>query len=226
MRNTFGGVQAFASQPPDPYWKTSYFYSPGAGWDVVCLCTHWVVQNTKQCPFLIHAGSVYTICVFFSFLSIFQMGYCASLHHKERMPTTVPRYLHLICQNMLCAMSVDSVCVRILWKLRQQRGFKVVLAYVTSVLVKMNMFRTRCMICILPRPSDLWAEERTISPFCSPFSWLLNSPTLLISTLEPVSGQACNPLDPPGINGPLIFPFLLRWRSFTVLSAKVAPFPY
>jgi len=30
--------------------------------------------------------------------------------------------------------------------LRQQRGLKMVLAYVTSVLVKMNMFRTRCML--------------------------------------------------------------------------------
>jgi hypothetical protein len=34
-----------------------------SGWDVVCLCIHWVVQNTKQHPFLIHAGSVDTICV-------------------------------------------------------------------------------------------------------------------------------------------------------------------
>jgi len=31
-------------------------------------------------------------------------------------------------------------------KLRQQRGLKMVLAYVTNVLVKMNMFRTRCML--------------------------------------------------------------------------------
>ena len=35
--------------------------------DVVCLCIHWVVQNTKQHPFLIHT-SVYTICVLFLFL--------------------------------------------------------------------------------------------------------------------------------------------------------------
>jgi len=32
-------------------------------WDVVCLCIHRVVQNTKQHPFQIHAGSVYTICM-------------------------------------------------------------------------------------------------------------------------------------------------------------------
>ena len=31
------------------------------------LCIHWVVQNTKQHPFLIHAGSAYTICVLFLF---------------------------------------------------------------------------------------------------------------------------------------------------------------
>jgi hypothetical protein len=34
-------------------------------WDVVCLCIHWMVQNTIQHPFLIHADSVYTICVLF-----------------------------------------------------------------------------------------------------------------------------------------------------------------
>jgi len=38
------------------------------GWDVVCLYIHWVMQNTKQQTFLIHAGSVYTICVLFLFL--------------------------------------------------------------------------------------------------------------------------------------------------------------
>jgi hypothetical protein len=33
-------------------------------WDVVCLCIHWVMQNTEHL-FLIHAGSVYTIRVLF-----------------------------------------------------------------------------------------------------------------------------------------------------------------
>ena len=35
-------------------------------WDVVCLCIHWMVQNRKLHPFLIHAGSVFTLsCVLF-----------------------------------------------------------------------------------------------------------------------------------------------------------------
>jgi hypothetical protein len=29
-------------------------------WGVVCICIRWVVQNTKQHPFLIHASIVYT----------------------------------------------------------------------------------------------------------------------------------------------------------------------
>ena len=63
--NTPGGVQASASQPPDPHWKAfPLLFSRN---DVVCLCNHWMVQNIKQHPFLIHAGSVYTICVLFSF---------------------------------------------------------------------------------------------------------------------------------------------------------------
>ena len=36
-------------------------------WDVMCLCMHWAVQNTKQHPFLIHSHSVYSICVHFLF---------------------------------------------------------------------------------------------------------------------------------------------------------------
>jgi len=41
-----------------------------SSWDVVCPCIHWVVQNTKQHPFLIHAGSVCTICVFLAVISM------------------------------------------------------------------------------------------------------------------------------------------------------------
>jgi hypothetical protein len=42
----------------------------------VCLCIHWVVQNTKQHPFLIHAGTVFIFfCLhylrFFAFFSFF-----------------------------------------------------------------------------------------------------------------------------------------------------------
>jgi hypothetical protein len=54
-------VQASASQPPDPHLKALLFISR---WDVVWLCIHWVVQDTKQHPFLFHVGSIYTTCVF------------------------------------------------------------------------------------------------------------------------------------------------------------------
>jgi len=42
---------AFASLLPDPHQKH--------------LCIHWVVQNTNNHPFCIHAGSDYTFCVIF-----------------------------------------------------------------------------------------------------------------------------------------------------------------
>ena len=51
-------------------WPPLYLFSR---WDVVCLCIHWVVQNTKQHPFLIHAGSVYTICVLFFSIKAWQL---------------------------------------------------------------------------------------------------------------------------------------------------------
>ena len=46
LSNTPGGVQASASQPPDPHWKAPLILF--CGWDVVCLCIQWVVQHTKQ----------------------------------------------------------------------------------------------------------------------------------------------------------------------------------
>ena len=52
----------------------------------------------------------------------------------------------LICSSMLCTTSLGSTCVRILWKLRQQRGLKVDLAYVTGSLVEMKISKTRCII--------------------------------------------------------------------------------
>jgi len=68
---------------------------------------------------------------------LLEMSVCRLLYHGISI---------LICPNMLCAILVNSACVCILWKMRQQRGLKMVLAYVTNVLVKMNMFRTRCML--------------------------------------------------------------------------------
>jgi len=60
LSNTPGGVQASTSHYLIPTKKLLFFFST---WDVVCLCIHWVVQNTKQHPSLLHAGSVYTIRV-------------------------------------------------------------------------------------------------------------------------------------------------------------------
>ena len=51
----------------------------------------------------------------------------------------------------------------------QQRGMKMVLAYVTNVLVKMNMFRTRCMLFSFAKTIEFVNLGNTF-PFCfSPF---------------------------------------------------------
>ena len=55
--------------------------------------------------------------------------------------------------------------MRILWKLRQQRGMKMVLAYVTNVLVKMNMFRTRCILFLFAKTIEFVSWGNTF-PFC------------------------------------------------------------
>ena len=70
----------------------------------------------------------------------------------------------------------------------------------------------------------LWPSPNSM---CTLWTLLLNlsipdmlSSTIINSHQEPVSGQACNPL-----NSHWFFLSFLRWRSFTVLGTKVAPFP-
>jgi len=65
---------------------------------MLCLCVHWVVQNTKQHPFLIHAGSVYaiSISVLFLFFSHFSnmTTHCACMAEspKTKLKWPVPSY--------------------------------------------------------------------------------------------------------------------------------------
>ena len=95
-----------------------------------------------------------------------EMSVCRLMYHGISI---------LICPNMLCAMWVDSACGRILWKLRQQRGLKMALVYVTNVLVKMNMFRTRCMLFYFVKTIERVCELRKhfsflFTPFFEDFS--------------------------------------------------------
>jgi len=78
-----------------------------------------------------------------------------------RAPFVLPEYLKMVLSKSImrnvarfriqghglkCDSGLYPACVCILRKLRQQRGLKMVLAYVTNVLVKMSMFRKRCML--------------------------------------------------------------------------------
>ena len=53
------------------------------------LCIHWVLQNTKQHPFLIHAGSVYIICMLWLF-QVFALT--AGLYGCQVWATSSPTY--------------------------------------------------------------------------------------------------------------------------------------
>ena len=62
-------------------------------WEVVRLCIHWVVQNTKQYPVLIHL--VFTLSAFFFFFSFqIHQGPKTAQSHEEtnssfRFPTII-----------------------------------------------------------------------------------------------------------------------------------------
>jgi len=85
---------------------------------------------------------------------------------------------------MQCSVSAFSQNVHscrwavMVYLLRQQRGLKMVLAYVTNVLVKMNMFRTRCMLFYFAKTIE-FVSWGNIFPFCLHLFWgLFSSPTL------------------------------------------------
>ena len=84
-------------------------------------------------------------------LATYHSWFAIPFSRNERMPTIVPRYLHLdLSKHVMRNVSRLRLRAHFL-KLRQQRGLKVVLACVTSALVKKNKFRTRCMLFILSK---------------------------------------------------------------------------
>ena len=75
--------------PPNHLIPTeNFFLFLFSRWEVVCLCIHWVVQNTKQPPFLIHAVvfRLSAICLFFSFASWSKQLSC------PRNPPSSPKF--------------------------------------------------------------------------------------------------------------------------------------
>ena len=85
-------------RPLPPHWKTSYIFSR---WDVVCLYIHWVVQNTKQHPFL-SMSVVFTqsASFFFSFIT-------SSIIAKESLSLACPSCLRfaLLVINLVAPLT-------------------------------------------------------------------------------------------------------------------------
>ena len=129
-----------------------------------------------------------------------EMSVCRLMYHGISI---------LICPNMLCAMWVDSACGRILWKLRQQRGLKMALVYVTNVLVKMNMFRTRCMLFYFAKTIE-FVSWGNIFPFC----------LHLLRTFQQPNLFCCN----RSTTNLFMISFLSRTTDFLFLSGLIMDF--
>ena len=102
---------------------------------------------------------------------------------NERMLTIVPRYLHLNLSKHVMH-NVSRLPLRVLWKLRQQRGLMMVLAYVTNVLLMMNIIRTRCMLFYFAKTNELWAEETFFFSVNAFFWGFFSSPSLFAATSQ------------------------------------------
>ena len=91
-------------------------------------------------------------------LATYHSWFATPFSRDERMPTIVPRYLHLdLSKHVMRNVSRLRLRAHFL-KLRQQRGLKVVLAYATSALVKEDEHacpKRGARSFILPRSSGL-----------------------------------------------------------------------
>ena len=114
-------------------------------------------------------------------VATYHSWFATPFSRNERMLTIVPRYLHLNLSKHVMR-NVSRLCLRILWKLRQQRGLKMVLAYVTNVLLKMNMSRTGCTLFYFAKTTGLWAEKILMLFVYTFFRGISSSPTLFAAT--------------------------------------------
>ena len=79
-------------------------------------------------------------------LATYHLWFAILLSRNERMLTNVPRYLHLDLSRQVMR-NVSRLRLRAhTLKVEAAAWHEMVLAYVTNVLVTMNMFRTRCML--------------------------------------------------------------------------------
>ena len=117
LSNTPGGVQAFASQPPE---KLAVFLSSG-GMLCVSASFGWCRTQNKQHPFLLRVGSVCTICVLSFFLKArFRFLLLAPLGKKgrETFPWLFVGQHNCLCFYLPChALSLTEafVWVRVDW---------------------------------------------------------------------------------------------------------------
>jgi hypothetical protein len=65
----------------------------------MCPCINWVAQNTKQHPFLIHAGRLYTICFFFFVFSKQHAFHSKNRDSSERTLHPISHAINVIQLN-------------------------------------------------------------------------------------------------------------------------------
>jgi len=79
-------------------------------------------------------------------LATYHSWFAIPFSRNKRMPINVPRYLHLdLFKHVMRNISRFRLRAHTL-KVEAAAWHEMVLAYVTNVLVTMNMFRTRCML--------------------------------------------------------------------------------
>ena len=79
-------------------------------------------------------------------LATYHSWFAIPFSRNERMPINVPRYFHLdLSKHVMRSISRFRLRAHTL-KVEAAAWLEVVFAYVTNVLVKMNIFRARCML--------------------------------------------------------------------------------
>jgi hypothetical protein len=71
----------------------------------VCLCIHWVLQNTKNHPFLVHAGSVCHSCIL---LPIYNYGQPSARLFGALADLDIGKRLLWLCWHFRCIYAKEQ----------------------------------------------------------------------------------------------------------------------
>ena len=100
LGNAPGGVQASASQSPDPHWNAPVFYSPGG---MLCVSVSIGWCRTENCILSYSMPVVLTLSAFFFFFFLF---FSKAKQSRNIHVEVIYRRSYTLCSRRCCQLSI------------------------------------------------------------------------------------------------------------------------